>query len=80
MKYKAPAVRVTFSCLPPIPYPKGFDISLLEILDQYEISDDEMKEFEGKHLKGTSLAYMVQGKSYYYRRAQIDTFLKRKSK
>lgn len=77
-KYGVPArdVKVTVSdekAKQKIVYPKGFDITLQEIFEQYEIDTESLDKIKARHAKKTgTLCYAFIGRNSFYRRAQIE--------
>lgn len=63
---------------PAIKCPKGFDITLTEIFEQYELSEHDMSVFRDAHKKGSKLAWATIDKCSFYRKHQIDAMFKHK--
>jgi hypothetical protein len=81
MKVKMPAKRVTFSCFADKKpkYPDGYNITLEEIFEQYNVDSEGLDRLREAHSKeGGTLAYAFIGNCSYYRRAQIEKILERK--
>jgi len=81
MKIKQPAKRVTVStpAAQSIIYPKGFDITLQQIFNEYNVTSEDLEKLKAEHRKGGSLAYAFVGQHAFYRRNQIDQLLTKKS-
>lgn len=61
-------------------YPKGFDITLVDIFEQYEMTEEVIEEFRKLHEKSSSLLYMLRGRDTFYVKSQLDDILPKKVK
>lgn len=57
-------------------YPKGFDISLTEVMMKFNFKDESLKRFQEMHQKRSPLAYAIVGGQYYYRLSQLQDLFK----
>lgn len=54
-------------------FPKGFDIALLDVISEFNLSEGEIKQLgELTATKRSGLAHATIGHQVYYRRAQIQ--------
>ena len=85
-RYGVPAknVKVTVSDkskIPALVYPKGFDITLQQIFEEYEIDSESLEKIKAGHAKKTGkLCYAFIGRNSFYRRHQIEECIGKKPK
>lgn len=61
-------------------FPKGFDITLLGVMAEYDLNEEQQQQLFDLTTKDSNIVYANIGRETYYRRSQMDVLFNEQAK